>query len=378
MPDAEDPAAATAAPAGAAATGTAGEARAVRPEDAFDVAALDAWLRPRLGELAEPPELGDRLPQVRQFPGGASNLTFLLSYPGADLVLRMPPHGTKAASAHDMGREFDLQRRLRPHFPRVPRVLVHAAVDESPLAGELYVMERADGIILRADLPPEVAAHPRAEELGGALFDLLADLHAVDIGAAGMQGYYRGEGYVGRQLVGWSRRYRAALTDDAPDGEAVMAWLAEHQPADSGVCVIHGDWRFDNVVLDPTTLEPRAVLDWELATVGDPLMDLGAALAYWVEPGDDAFFQAFRRQPTNAAGMPTRAEVVDRYLERTGRTCEDWTFYEVYGLFRLAVIAQQIWYRYYHGQTTNAVFAQFGPAVHYLLARCANVAGIAA
>jgi aminoglycoside phosphotransferase (APT) family kinase protein len=341
----------------------------VRGEDSFDVAAVHAWLVERLPELAD-----QHLPTVSQFGGGASNLTYALDYPGRHLVLRRPPTGTKAAGAHDMSREYEIQRLLRPHFPAVPEVLDHCPAHDSPIGGEFYVMRRAEGIILRADLPAGMTINPAAaNQLGLAVFDLLADLHQVDVGTAGLAGFYRGPGYVERQVTGWSRRYRNALTSDAPDGENVMSWLSEHQPADSGECLIHGDWRFDNMVLAPTDLGVRAVLDWELATVGDPLMDLGAALAYWVQADDDEIFRLFRRQPSNLAGMPSRNDIVDNYLNRTGRTLDDWRFYEVYGLFRLAVIAQQIWYRYANGQTTNPAFAQFGPAVHYLLARCARL-----
>ncbi len=365
---------------------TAAEARAVRDEDAFDVAALDAWLRRVLASQGQ--ELVDAAtPEVRQFPGGASNLTYLVRYSGQagtsgeptsdyrDLVVRMPPRGTKAASAHNMRREFEIQLRLRPAFPTVPSVLAYTPAEGSPIGSEFYVMERARGVILRADLPPAVAENPRATGLGQELFDLLADLHSVDVQTTGLDEFYRGPGYVERQVSGWSDRYRAARTDDAPAGDAIMAWLAENQPADVGARLIHGDWRFDNVVLDAASLDPVAVLDWELATVGDPLMDLGAALAYWVQPNDDDFFQGFRRQPSNAAGMPTRAQIVERYLDRTGYACDDWRFYEVYGLFRLAVIAQQIWYRFARGETSNPAFRQFGPAVDYLTWRCADRIG---
>lgn len=338
----------------------------VRAEDSFDIAAVHDWLAARLPQLAD-----QSPPAVTQFGGGASNLTFALDYPGLHLVLRRPPAGTKAAGAHDMSREYEIQRLLRPHFPAVPEVIAYCPADPSPIGGEFYVMARAEGIILRANLPAEMSIEPEsAHRLGLGMFDLLADLHSVDVETAGLSGFYRGPGYVQRQVTGWSRRYRNALTADAPDGEGVMAWLAEHQPADVGECLIHGDWRFDNMVLAPVDLRVRAVLDWELATVGDPLMDLGAALAYWVQADDDETFRLFRRQPSNLPGMPSRDEIVDDYLARTGRPLDSWRFYEVYGLFRLAVIAQQIWYRYANGQTTNPAFAQFGPAVHYLLWRC--------
>ncbi len=371
---------------GSVALDTAAEAHSVRAEDSFDIAALDEWLRGVLAAQGQP-LAEDFQPEVGQFPGGASNLTFLVRYRSAgdesgasageprDLVVRMPPRGTKAASAHNMRREFEIQLRLRPQFPTVPLVLAYAPAEGSPIGTEFYVMERAEGTILRADLPTDVAERGAAADLGDRLFDLLADLHSVDVESAGLEEFYRGPGYVQRQVAGWSGRYRAARTDDAPAGDAIMGWLADHQPADVGARMIHGDWRFDNVVLNPKTLDPVAVLDWELATVGDPLMDLGSALAYWVQPNDDDFFQGFRRQPSNAPGMPTRREIVDRYLERTGYYCEDWRFYEVFGLFRLAVIAQQIWYRYSRGETNNPAFRQFGPAVDYLMWRCADRIG---
>ncbi len=338
----------------------------VREEDAFDVAAVDAWLRTLL------PELAAGLPAVMQFSGGASNLTFVLRYPGRDLVLRRPPAGQKAAGAHDMHREYELQRLLAPSYPAVPHMVGHCS-DDSVLGSQFYVMDHVPGLILRGDLPEGITLDPpTARGLALGMFDALADLHSVDVTGTGLDEFFRGPGYVRRQVEGWSGRYRAAYTDDVPDAEDVMAWLAAHQPEDVGARLIHGDWRFDNLVLDPDDLSRvRAVLDWEMATVGDPLMDLGASLAYWVQADDDPVFQAFRRQPSNVAGMPTRDEVVAHYLHRTGLELPavGWRFYEVFGLFRLAVIALQIWYRYRAGQTRNPAFAQFGAAVTYLVAR---------
>lgn len=335
----------------------------VRSEDAFDVAALARWLADR--------EIAEGQPAVRQFGGGASNLTYLLRYPDRDLVLRRPPSGRKAAGAHDMGREFLVQQRLAPHFSAVPQVLAHCA-DQSVLGSEFYVMAHVPGLILRAR-PPEdrPLPPPQARALGLGYLDALADLHTVDVDAAGLRELGRGPGYVGRQVSGWSRRYRDARTDDVPDGEDVLAWLAAHQPGDVGHVLVHGDWRLDNLVLDPDDLaRVRAVLDWEMATVGDPLMDLGAALAYWVQADDDELFRLLRRQPSDLPGMPTRSELVARYGARTGLDVGGWRFYEVYGLFRLAVIVQQIWYRYRAGQTTNPAFAQFGGACTVLIERC--------
>ena len=308
---------------------------------------------------------------MRQFSGGASNLTYLLRWPRRDLILRRPPAGQKARGAHDMRREFTIQSRLRPVYPYVPR-MVALCDDASVVGSDFYLMERIEGTILGRDLPPGTdLSEEQVRRLCTGVLDRLVELHAVDAEKAGLGDLGKGRGYVARQVAGWSERFRRARTDDVGDFEQVMAWLDEHQPEDVGSCVIHNDYRFDNVVLDDD-LEVRGVLDWEMATLGDPLMDLGGALAYWVQADDDEVFAQFRRQPTHLPGMLTRAEVVDYYAERTGLsvTPEQWTFYEVFGLFRVAVIAQQIYYRYVHGQTTNEAFAIFGPAVQYLEQRC--------
>lgn len=346
------------------------EPRELRSEDAFDAGALQQWLH------AHVPGLHVDEPHVRQFPGGASNLTYLLSYPERELILRRPPAGTKAASAHDMKREFAIQNRLRPVFPQVPEVLA-LCTDESVIGSEFYVMERVPGVILRGDLPDGlVLSADSAGALSQDMVDTLAALHDVDVEAAGLGDLGRGPGYVARQVAGWSGRYRNARTDNVPDFEAVMAWLDGNQPPDVGYGIVHGDFRMDNLVLDPTDFSVTALLDWELATLGDPLMDLGSAMAYWVQADDDDGMQMARRQPTNLPGMLTRSEFVQRYCDARGLSTDDWTFYEVFGLFRLAVIAQQIYYRYHHGQTTNPAFANFWMFTAYCDARCRSLADI--
>jgi len=343
-------------------------ARPVRDEDAFDVGAAHAWLAARVPELAGPP------PQVRQFSGGSSNLTYLLRYPGRDLILRRPPAGRKAASAHDMGREYRVQSLLAPVYPYVP-AMVAFCDDASVIGAEFYVMERVAGLIPRASLPPEVPGDPdTVRRLCEAVVDRLVELHQVDAEAAGLGELGRGRGYVERQVRGWSERYRAARTWNVPSFERVMAWLEDNRPEDVAHCVIHNDYRFDNVVLDPA--DPArvvGVLDWELATLGDPLMDLGSSLAYWVQSDDDRLFKAFRRQPTHLPGMLTRQEVVARYAERTGLAVGDWRFYEVFGLFRVAVIAQQIYLRYHRRETRNPAFRHYWLAVRLLHRRCRKV-----
>ena len=330
---------------------------AVREEDRFDIAKMHAWLRPFINQ--------DQLPEVKQFRSGASNLTYLLSYPDRELVLRKPPVGTKAASAHDMNREFLIQSRLQSVFPLVPKMIA-LCQDQSVMGSDFYVMENVEGQIFRRDIPEDITSSD-ISVMADSLINGLVQLHAVD--SSILAELNKGNGYVQRQVDGWSKRYCNALTDDVPTAEKLMAWLSANQPNDIDSCIIHGDWRIDNVVFDLENSRIKGVLDWELATVGDPLMDLGSALAYWVDRDDEAAFASLRRQPSHLPGMPTRDEFVQRYLELSGRKCSDFTFYEVFGLFRLAVIIQQIWARFRLGQTTNPAFAGFGAAVNTMINR---------
>ena len=329
----------------------------VRDEDAFDIAKVHDWLS-RYIEEGEQPE-------VKQFRSGASNLTYLLKYPDRELVLRRPPIGTKAVSAHDMKREFLIQSRLKPVYDLVPTVIA-LCEDHSIIGSDFYVMERIKGDIFRRDVPESLTKED-ISIMATSLVAGLARLHNVD--ATVLAELNKGLGYVTRQVEGWSKRYRNALTDDVPDGEDVMSWLAANKPEDVGSCIIHGDWRIDNMVFDLDQKRLVGVLDWELATVGDPLMDLGSALAYWVDRDDDLEFASLRRQPSHLEGMPTRREFIAKYLELSGRKCNDFTFYEVFGLFRLTVIIQQIWARYRAGQTTNPAFKGFGVGVNILIKR---------
>jgi aminoglycoside phosphotransferase (APT) family kinase protein len=288
-----------------------------------------------------------------------------LKYPDRELVLRRPPVGTKAVSAHDMKREFLIQSRLKPVYDLVPTVIA-LCEDHSILGSDFYVMDRIQGEIFRRDVP-ETLTKEDISVMAHSLVSGLAQLHSVD--ASVLNELNKGPGYVTRQVEGWSKRYRNALTDDVPDGEDVMRWLDANRPDDVGSCIIHGDWRIDNMVFDLGQKKLVGVLDWELATVGDPLMDLGSALAYWIDKDDEPMFASLRRQPSHLDGMPTRREFIAKYLELSGRKCDDFTFYEVFGLFRLTVIIQQIWARYKAGQTTNPAFKGFGMGVNILINR---------
>ena len=326
----------------------------IRPGEELDASLIDPYLKAHI------PGLNGAV-TISQFPGGASNLTYLLEYPDQEFVLRRPPFGHKAKSAHDMGREFRILNQLKDGFPYCPKAYVHCT-DESVIGAEFYVMERVNGIILRSDLPPELGLDAsRTEALCKSFIDKFVELHRVDYSACGLADLGKPEGYVRRQIRGWSERYEKALTPDAPTWEAVRAWLNDKMPADHPASsIVHNDYRFDNVILDPRNpMQIIGVLDWELTTLGDPLMDLGNTLAYWIEAADPAPVQLMRRQPSNAPGMLTRREFVDYYAERAGIQIDNFDFYYTYGLFRLAGIVQQIYYRFFHGQTQDKRFAQF-------------------
>lgn len=339
------------------------QSRPVREGEELNIILLDEWLKKELPHLTG-------IPEVTQYSGGASNWTYRLQYENDDLILRRPPAGTKAKSAHDMGREYRIQKALSGLYP-VPEILAYSD-DESIIGAEFYVMRRIAGIIPRANLPKGMElTEEQTRQLCLNVIDKLIELHQLDIHATGLSAFGKGEGYIRRQIEGWSKRYRQARTEDVETFESVMKWLDENLPLNENIALIHNDYRFDNVILDPENpMKIIGILDWEMATIGDPLMDLGNSLAYWVQSDDDVFFQAVRRQPTHLPGMLTRQEIVDYYCEKTGLRPEKWTFYEVYGIFRLAVIAQQIYYRYYHGQTNNPAFKDFGKLVNYLYLRC--------
>lgn len=337
----------------------------VREGEELDAQAISSWLRDQGVDIQ-----GE--PTVTQFSGGASNWTYRLEYDNQDLILRRPPKGTKAKSAHDMVREYTVQKALKDAYPYVPK-MVALCTDDNIIGADFYVMERMEGIIPRANLPKEIDFDPvQTRELCTNVIDALIELHQVDYTEhTDLVNLGRGEGYCERQVTGWDKRYVKAKTPNVPSFGIVRQWLNKHTPKDSKTCIIHNDWRFDNVILaadNPT--EVIGVLDWEMATLGDPLMDLGSALAYWIEADDNIIMQQSRRQPTHLKGMMTRDEVVDYYLEKTGLEIANWTFYEVFGLFRLAGIVQQIYYRYYNKQTKNPAFKNFWLIVHVLNAKC--------
>jgi aminoglycoside phosphotransferase (APT) family kinase protein len=332
----------------------------IRSGEELDVAKLEPYLRGHFPSLAG--EL-----RVAQFPSGHSNLTYSISLGDKEMVLRRPPFGSKVKSAHDMGREYHVLEKLHDAYP-APRPLLYCT-DESVIGAPFYVMERVHGIILRRDLPAGLELAPQtAGRLSEAFIDNLAALHQLDYNALGLGELGKPQGYLERQVKGWIERYYGSKTHELPEVESIAAWLKDRKPAQSGATLVHNDYKYDNIVLDAADITRiRALLDWEMCTLGDPLSDLGTALAYWVQADDPAEVQMVRWGPTGVPGSLTRTELVERYHEKTGRDVGNIVFYYVFALFKVAVIIQQIYYRYHHGLTKDARFASLGEVTKMLL-----------
>ena len=365
-----------------------------RPDERLDTARLEPWLRARLPGAEGPLS-------VRQFGGGKANLTYLLrfgdprpSLPGErgrvgegagtnEFVLRRPPLGPVAPGAHDMRREHRVLSELPRCYPLAPRSLV-LCEDESIIGAVFHVLERRRGFVIWEDMPPEFAGRPELNRrIGFALVDALADLHPVDPAAVGLDALGRPDGYLARQLDGWTRRWHAALDLPAqqPVRQAmapVLVWLEQRLPDSGRVALLHNDYRLDNVLLDPA--DPArvvAVLDWDMCTQGDPLADLGYLLNYWVEPGDNPVWREIAAMPTWRPGFPSRAEATRRYAERAGFAIAAVRWYEVFAAFKLAVIIQQIYIRWRRGQTRDSRFHDYGDRAAGLAAKARMLAGLA-
>lgn len=328
----------------------------VRTGEELDLLRLAAYLAQHLTNAKGPLV-------VEQFPSGYSNLTYLLRMGTQELVLRRPPFGANIKSAHDMGREYKVLAGLRRVYAKVPTPLLYCA-DETVIGAPFYVMARVRGMVLRAHsaydlmLPP-----PLMQRLAEQAIDTLAEIHGLDVTAAGLADLGRPQGYAERQISGWTRRYRAAQTDEIATLEQIMPWLQANLPSDSGATLVHNDFKYDNLILDADDLtQVLAVLDWEMCTLGDPLMDLGTTLGYWIEANDPpALIDMFGL--TALPGNLNRQQVLDRYMVASGRTIQQPLFYYVYGLFKIAVIIQQIYARYRQGHTQDERFARLDQVV---------------
>lgn len=337
------------------------ETMEVRADEALDTTRLLPWLRERLPGTDGPVT-------VRQFGGGHANLTYLLAFADAQYVLRRPPLGPVAPSAHDMQREHRVLSRLWERFPLAPRSFV-LCTDPAIIGADFHVLERKEGFVLRATNPEETEGKPElCRRIGEMMADTLADFHGVDPEAVGLGDLGRPEGFVARQVDGWSKRWEAALDEAAPDASDVIAWIRAGVPESGRVTLVHNDFKLDNVMVawdDPG--RAVAVLDWDMCTRGDPLLDLANLINYWSEAGDSESWKLAVYMPTDRPGFPSRAEMIERYARRTGFDVARFPWYEVFGTFKIAVIIQQIYIRYLRGQTRDERFATMGARVAALI-----------
>ncbi len=335
-------------------------ARPPREGEGLDLEKLQPYLREHLPEV-------EQTLDIEQFPSGFSDLTYLLRSGDTELVLRRPPFGNRVKTAHDMGREYRLLAKLNAVYPLAPRAFLYCG-DESVIGAPFYVMERRRGVILRKELPSGLGLSPViAGRLSEAFIDNLAILHTLDYEAAGLADLGKPEGYVERQVSGWAKRYQRVQTDGWAELDQAAAWLHAYMPAKAGAAsLVHNDYRYDNLMLDPADLTRIvAVLDWEICTLGDPLMDLGTTLACWTEAGDDKRWRA-GFGPTSLPGSLTRRQVAEHYGRQTGFDVSNMTYYFCFGLFKLAVIVQQIYYRFFTGHTKDPRFAKLNEMVGLL------------
>lgn len=353
------------------------DAIAVRPGEELNLAALADWL---LGKI----EGAERGVTVEQFPGGHSNLTYLLRMngDGREYVLRRAPVGPVAPKAHDMAREFRVLQMVHPHFREAPAVF-HLCEDPKVLGAVFFLMERRHGLILRDDVPPQLAKVPNyAQRVSEAFIDGMIRLHAIDASSPGLIALGKPEGFLARQVQGWADRWNRAKTDDVPKMDSVIRWLIDRRPVSPAPTLVHNDYKLDNIMLAVASVgrieavdKIEAVLDWEMATVGDPLADLGLTLCYWAWAEAPQLRARGVPALTSQAGWYTRDQFVQRYAERTGRDLSHIAYYEVLGVFKLAVILQQIYYRFWRGQTQDARFQDFGERVRGLVELADSLTG---
>ncbi len=325
----------------------------VRHDERIDVPKVEDFMRGKLPGT-------DRPLSIRQFGGGAANLTYLLDYGTHEYVLRRGPLGPVAATAHDMQREYRVLSVLYEVFPKAPRAHLYHE-DPGVVGAPFLVMDRKRGVVVRREMPEIFASEgDSARKMSEALVDSLAEFHAVDYDAIGLGELGKPEGFITRQIEGWYKRWGYAKHEEVPAMDHTHAWLKENQPEHQAFSLVHNDYKLDNAILSPDDPgEIIAILDWDMCTLGDPLSDVGALLGYWSEPDDPPYAQMVAMMPTGDMGFLSRSELIQRYAEKSGRSVEQINFYFALSLFRITVIAAQIYIRYLRGQTQDKRFAMF-------------------
>ncbi len=343
------------------------EVRNIRKGEELPLEDLEAFIKNEMPGVEGPME-------IKQFPGGHSNLTYLLKFNEYEMVMRRPPFGTKVKSAHDMGREYKVLKALAPVFSCAPKPLLYTE-DPSIIGCPFLIMERLKGIVIRGEIPQGMdLTGDRAKRLCLNLIKKQYELHSIDYRQIGLGNFGKPEGYMRRQVDGWRKRYEESKTPDAPDCKHIMKWFSDHIPPDSGISgIVHGDYKFDNVLLDMNDpVDISGILDWEMATIGDPVSDLAYTLIWWPQQGNPGS-AAVGSLPPALSQAVCREELAEFYESLAGRPIENLPFYISFNLFRLGVILQQIYYRYYHGITRDERFGAFKTVVQLLMAGAGDI-----
>ena len=331
----------------------------VRKDEALDLTSLREYLN---NELKINSEI-----QIFQFPSGFSNLTYLIKTKQKSFVLRRPPHGVNIKSGHDMKREFKILSQINNHFLKVPEPIIFCS-DKSVIGDEFYIMEKVEGVIFRgSNLKLNMPRKNEIYNLVKAFIETFSEIHSLKYKDIGLQNFGKPDGYVKRQIKGWIKRYNNSKTDYYKGIEETIDWLSKNTPSSSSPCLIHNDYKFDNLMFNiETNIKLNAVLDWEMSTIGDPLMDLGTSLGYWIHESDPDIIKKMNFNITHIEGMPTRTELVNMYGELTGRSVRNILFYFIFGLFKISVIVQQIYCRFKKGLTKDIRFSELNKCVELL------------
>jgi aminoglycoside phosphotransferase (APT) family kinase protein len=334
----------------------------IRSNEQLDWAKVEQYLRARI------PGVGTGIWTVRQFASGISNLTYLVRIGEWEGVLRRPPFGPVAPKAHDMQRESSLLERIYPVFPLVPKPYLFCG-DLEIMGVPFYVMERRKGFVLNEAFPQGMEVTPElCRRLSEAAVDTLVQIHAIDWEAAGLATFGHPAGFLERQVTGWIERYNCSKTDESPDATLLARWLVEHIPTSPAPALIHNDYKLNNILLDVHDLaRPVGVVDWEMAAIGDPLLDLAISLCYWVQADDPVELRAILPTVTHQPGFISRSEFMQRYAAKSGRDLSSMHFYQTFAYFKMSGILQQIYIRWLRGQTKDQRFAIFGSHIHTVI-----------
>lgn len=341
----------------------------VRKGEELNLAVLEGFLRESIQNLPNSPL------EILQFSAGHSNLTYQIKMGDWEAVLRRPPLGPVAPKAHDMEREYKILSELNPVYSAAPKPLLFS--NQLELVGSpFFIMERKRGVVIDTTFPEGIQVTKElCQKISELMVDKLVELHSINYKETRLTGLSKPEGFMERQVHGWIGRYDRAKTEEIDTVESLRKWLIDNIPLKHEAAIIHYDYKFNNMMFNDSLTEMVGLFDWEMTTVGDPLADLGVALGYWIQEDDPEDFQiGMGSNLTCQDGFFTREQIIERYAQKSGRDITNMNFYLTFAYFKLAVICQQIYYRYKKGQTSDLRFANLNEKVKVLINHATTIA----